>query len=60
MGGVWGQAQDSNTMAVSVLKELPGEMGRVAINYEEPLTPICDIFSLGIKDSLNPLPSYKI
>ena len=55
MGGVWGQEQDSNTMAVSVLKKLPGEMRRVAINYEEPLMPICNIFSLGTKDSLNPL-----
>ena len=40
MGGVWGQAQDSGAMAVSILKELPGEMGRVAINYNEALTAI--------------------
>jgi len=60
MSGVWGQAQDSDAMAVSIFKEIPGEMGRVAINYEEPLTAICDIFCLCIKDSFNPLLSYNI
>jgi len=42
MGGVWGQAQDSNAMAISIFKKVPGEMGRVPINYEESLAAICN------------------
>jgi len=55
MGGVWGQAQDSNAMAISIFKKVPGEMGRVTINYEESLVAICNTLCLCIKDSFNPL-----
>jgi len=60
MGGVWGQVQDSDALAVSIFKGLPNEMGRVAINYEGPLMAICNTFCLCIKDSFNPLLSYNI
>jgi len=55
MGGVHRQAQDSNAMAISIFKKIPGEMGRVTINYKQSLAAICNILSLCIKDSFNTL-----